>query len=463
MSGSCKQVLLTTTGDSLTCSPPMGLLQLAACIRTAGVKVQIFDLVARPDKKVQFLEAIGSDTLWIGFSASTANYPSARRLAHELVQQGTGVPLILGGAHATVLPNECLDDGPWDAVAIGEGEEISVEVSRRLLERETLSGVPGLRIRREEGQVEVEAQRAEKLDALPMPAWDLVDLADYQSKPWQLVRRGKRVAPLMTSRGCPFQCSFCAVPRIAGRRIRLRPVEQVLEEAEVLVRQYGVDEFHIVDDSFNANLDHAKTIMQGLLEQSIRVFWKTPNGIRVDRCDAEFIDLVGRSGGYQVGFGIESADPGVLKQCAKPLDLEDASRVIEAFSHAGISTFGFFILGLPGETRDTIDTTIDYSVHSVLDHIHATLAVPYPGSPLFDRLKEEGKLNTSWETFRHGRAFPTCDLSPGLLRAALRRFYLRFYASPRRALGLARECLRSGLGSFARVAWTYLNAERSQR
>jgi len=451
-----RQVLLVAAGWSQTFSPPLGLLQIASTVRQLKVNIKIYDLTARPElEKDLFAASEDRSTLWIGFGATTPNYPAIQRLANMLRDRSVRAPLILGGIHATAVFEQIHNEGFWDAIALGEGEYISQEITRRIIDDEPLSNIPGLLIKDEESPTTVIPQLIENLDDLPLPAWDLINLADYQNPPWQLIRRGKRIAPLLTSRGCPYKCGFCAAHIISSRRIRHRSPEKVLEEANMLVKQLSVDEFQVFDDTFNAKLSHAKGVLNTLIKNGIRIPWKTPNGIRVDIWDREFIDLIRLSGGYQMGFGIESGDPDILRRINKPLDLDRALASISAFSSAGISTFGFFILGLPGETEKSIRRTIDYAKGSALDHIHVSLAVPYPGSELYSEMVRSGRLHTNHNKFRHMQAFSTCDLPPEVLRKAIRKFYLKFYSAPRRALGLGRDVLRSGLIPFSRLAWAY--------
>jgi anaerobic magnesium-protoporphyrin IX monomethyl ester cyclase len=456
-----KRVVLVTGGRHLTLSPPQALMTLASVIRPLGVDVSIYDLHARPDRHQEFLDLVsGGDVLWVGFSTFTPNLPAMEALAREVKERDPTIPCVVGGVHATTLPKRTLLEGPWDAVCVGEGEVTAVELTRRRLEGGRFEEVPHL-LTREEPDAVVHPGYVDDLSDIPIPAWDLIDLDDYQDRPWQLVRRGKRVAPLMTSRGCPFKCSFCAVHAVMTRKMRFRTVESILEEAELLVRTYGVDEIQILDDIFNARLVHAKAVLEGMMSRGINVPWKTPNGIRVDIWDHEFIDLVARSGGYQVGFGLESGDPEVLKQNRKPQNLEKARETIQAYESAGVSTFGFFILGLPGETEESLRRTRDYASTSGLTHIHASMAVPYPGTELFEILGAQGKLDgVPWDEYRHTHIFPTSDLPGKLVQKHMRAFYMRFYASPRRATRLLADCLRTGPRAFAEAGWAYWASRR---
>lgn len=448
-------VLLVTAGSHFTRSPPLGLLSLAAVLRPAGFRPELFDLGVQPGLLPGLLRRAESpDVLWIGFSSFTPNLESVTRVAADVRRHRPDLPLILGGVHATALPAETLLSGPWDAVCVGEGERCVVEVSRRLQEGHALGGIASLLLRATPN-APCEPGFADDLSVLPMAAWDLIDVGDYSGTPWQWVKRGRRIATISTTRGCPHHCSFCAGRTVGGHRVRHRPVEAVVEELRWLSKVQGVDEFHVLDDNFNGDLDHAKRLLDAVLSAGIRAHWKTPNGIRADGWDLEFIRLARAAGFYQVGFGIESADEGVLRRNHKNLDLDVTARGISAWREAGITTFGFFILGLPGETLQSARRTRNFAVRSMLDNAHTSCAVPYPGSPLFAQLRRSGWTPPPWDEFKHVSPFPTCELSSAEVTRLLRTFYLAFYASPRRAVRLAVEIARSGPQSFGALARSY--------
>lgn len=293
------------------------------------------------------------------------------------------------------------------------------------------------------------------VNSIPIPDWDAINLDDYQKRPWQLVRKGRRVATVFTTRGCPFECAYCANPSFMGRKLRKRDPEKVVDEIQMLNTKYGVDEIHIGDDIFNADLENAKQILREIIRRRIKIFWKTPDGIHLEIFDDEFLRLMVESGAYQVGFGIESGCPEILKGVKRKADLDKVADFVAAFKRAGLSTFGFFVLGLPNETPETIERTIRFACSLPLDHVHVSLCVPYPGSLLFSELDSRGLLHHRWGEYKHYNPFPVSAMSPKQLKASLRRFYVRFYSRPSRAWGFISQATCPGLKAFVYVGMKY--------
>ncbi|MFH2006059.1 MAG: radical SAM protein [bacterium] len=449
-------VLLLAPGSAVTTSPPLGLLSLAASLERAGFDARVSE-PAVDGSRVE--ELLASKPLLCGISARTSSFPELVDCVALLRRLVPEVPIVIGGVHVSALPEEALRESGADLAVRGEGEEALVEIAQRLAQGEpvpALADIPRILVRGgDEIRLGPEPVAPLDLNALPPPAWHHVDFDRYSARPWQLVRRGRRVAPIMTSRGCPFRCVFCATHIVCGRKLRVRDPEAVADEVELLVRTHGVDEIQIADDNFNASEDHAAAVCEALLRRGLRVPWKTPNGVRVDRLSDELLRLMVASGCYSLGFGIESGDPRILENARKKLDLGVASENIARAARLGISCFGYFVVGLPGDTLKSVRLSIRFAQHNALDHVHVAPMVPYPGSEIYDQLPADHALR-SWSSYTHLTAFDTPTLSAAQIRRAVREFYLRFYAHPRRGVGLIWALRHAPWRTVAAVARGYL-------
>lgn len=452
-----KPIALVTVNRALTQSPPLGLLCLSAVLEDAGFATEVFDLAVRPEREAALLAGARDGRFaWVGFSAMTPAVPLVRELAEKIRALDPALPLVIGGVHASALPERTLRELPLTAVVVGEGSAPALTLAARFADgRRDLADIAGVAAL--EDDIFRHAPPDPDANQRPpcRPNWDRIDLADYQRCPPQYIRRHAVVAPVAMTRGCPHQCRFCAVPSFSGRRLARRDPVEVVDEIQYLAREKGVGEIHLLDDNFNVNLDYAKTVLREWARRDLGLVWKTPIGLWIHAYDDEWFDLLRRTGCYQVGFGIESGAPEILDRVAKKIDLDAVPGILARYRAAGISTFGFFILGLPGETPDTVARTIRFACAAPLDHVHVSQFTPYPGSVLFDEIAAREGALPDWDRFHHLHEldrFSACELSGHQLKAAVRRFYVRFYAQPRRAANMLGDIRRSGVAPFVALA-----------
>jgi len=460
-----QKVFLVKTGASLTISPPLGLMYLSSILKKNGVQVELLDLSCRPELQTKLLEQCRrTPPLGIGVSALTPDIPAATELVKQIKSINPDIPIVLGGIHASFLPLESLAEMPIDAVVIGEAEGRAMSLCEfAASSRRDYWSIPQVAAKDADGTICInrESISLTEINSLPLPDWAAIDLRYYQSKVGQLIKRGTRVATVLTSRGCPFQCRFCSIPNYYGRIYRKREPNSVVDEIEMLVTKYGVDEVQIVDDAFNVDLNHAKAVLKEIIRRNLHIWWKDPQGFYLESVDDELIDLIVRSGGYQIGFGIESSSTEILRNVNRRINAPRVLEILAKYKKAGISTFGNFVLGLPGETIATAKRTIDFAVAAPLDHIHVSLCIPYPGSALFQEMDAKGLLHHRWGEYRHFNVFPISELDANQLKRLLRKFYLRFYSRPRRAWQLI-HAMTHGCGlTIARTARAYLGKKKT--
>lgn len=422
---------------------PLGLGYLAAVLREAGHDVFIYDAAIEDlpvDYYIEQAEAAGKPFRVIGITAATPLIGDAWAMAATAKKYG--LITILGGPHLTIMPAESLGpEHPYvDYTFKGEAEEgivAFVEALERGRKPEDCD-IPGLNFRRgDEIVVSPVSPIIEDLDKLPFPAHDLFKIDKYTNL--QPLTDGldphARSFTIITSRGCPYKCTFCSKP-ITGDTWRGRSVENVIKEWRWLVRDLGATEIGVTDDIWNLKLPRAKEICRRLIEEGLNtVPWVTVHGMKVNHTDPELFHLMKAAGAKRVGFGVENGDPWMLRNIirkSQTLDqVRDAFRWAKA---AGLQTMGFFIFGMPKETEETMEKTIRLALELDPDLANFMLAAPFPGTKMWDMIKEGGEIFAhEWPdyaiheqkarfTMHDGSYDP--DLVVRKWREAYRRFYL---------------------------------------
>ncbi|MBE0429207.1 MAG: B12-binding domain-containing radical SAM protein [Thermoleophilia bacterium] len=448
--------LVAPNAQAHTVVQPLGLGYLAASIRQDGHEVRIFDLArddSDPETGARAAASWKPDLL--GVSVLSTTFLSAREFLAEFRRLSPGVKVIAGGPHVTSIPSSFSDLGA-DLGMVGESELSLRQLAASLEKGDPLEDVPGL-CRRENGSVVVNPQgeRVYDLDALGFPAWDLMDPGTYPDKPSQILHQNFPVAIITTSRGCAYDCSFCASTTLWGKRLRWRSPEDVVDEIELLVGEYGVQEIHFMDDSFTQKASHARAVCEEILRRGIRTSWACTNGVRIDSLDDGLLGLMRSAGCFSVGLGLESGSQRVLDLNRKKLDLSLVPERVRMIKSHGIATHGFFIIGLPGETRETVRETLKLSRSLSLDRANFTLMAPLPGSDLYRKYIEEAGKEPDYESFKFFTPFPVGEMSTRELKRWQRRAVFGFYLRPRQVWNTARSIRMSQLRDVFRTVMDY--------
>ena len=370
-------------------SIPLGLLYIAAALRQAG-----FGLLAVLDARMERLghkkvsariRAFAPDI--VGITAMSTEAPEAHNLARLAREAAHGCKVVVGGPYAITSPEEVLNDPNIDFAVMGEGEETVCELAAALESGGDLSAIQGLAYKKD-GRPVINPRRAmiADLDAMPFPAWDLLDIERYfglwarhSQNPFPA---SDRIMPLFTSRGCPYSCIYCH--NIFGKKARLRSVENVMREIELLVEKYKVGELELTDDIFNIDLPRAKKICDEIIRRGIKVKLSFPNGLRVDRMDAELVLKLKAAGTHLLAYAIEAGSPAVQKRIGKNLDLEKAREIIKLTAAQGIFIGGFFMLGFPGETKEEMLATAAFARDLPFHQANFFFVTPKPNTPLYE-------------------------------------------------------------------------------
>ncbi len=410
---------------------PLGVYYLAASVRAVGHEPSVIDAEARNLTAADVVRlACEFRPGLIGISSTTVAYHRSVELARALKHEFPNLPIALGGPHISANPRHAMSCESFDYGVLGEGEITLCALVDALESGSAVEGLPGLVLRREcEAVVNAKREYVADLDSLPPPAYDLIpDMSVYNPPPTNY--RKLPAINIITSRGCPSQCTFCD-RSVFGRELRMRSPENVASEIATLQDTYGVREIAFVDDTFTLKPSRIRRLLELLEERHRRFPWTCMS--RTNTVDRDLLGFMHDHGCWNVSFGIESGDEDILRAIKKFTSLDQARRVIGWCRELGIRTKGFFMIGHPGETVATIERTIDFGLSLPLDDIVATINTPIPGSDQYREADRYGRLDrTDWSRFNYWRpVFVPHGLSEDTLVAKHREFYRRFYLRPR--------------------------------
>lgn len=410
--------------------PLSSFISLSARVKQEGFKTALLDLGIEKDPWNKLKETLKEiKPKHIGITSTTPLFFEVKdiaKISREIL--GSEVKILYGGPHASALPEESLRDSEIDITVKGEGEETLTEI----LKGKKLSEINGI-FYKENGRILSTPPREfiKNLDNLPFPDIELYDISRYHCS--KLVSRGTPVLHMETSRGCPGNCSFCN-KNIFQRLFRTKSPQRVIDETKYFIK-YGAGELRIIDDQFAADINRAKEICRLMLKENIKIPWNLGNGVRVDRVDQEFLDLAKKAGCYQVGLGFESGDQNSLNSVDKGITLEQAERCMAMVKKSGLESVGFFMLGLPADTEESMKKTIDFAVKMMPTYAKATVTLPLPGTRMFEQYEKEGRIKTrDWSKYNFhkvGDVYEHPNLSAKTLRKYYNLFYRRFYFNPR--------------------------------
>lgn len=431
-----KILLLQPNYDSHIIHPPLGLGYLAAYLKKNGHEVSIYDGTLKNANLEDFITEIKMFLPdLVGISILSRGYQEAKKLIKLIKNEFRDLPVVIGGTQVTAAPKEVLSDLKADFAVVGEGEITLLELVKNLKNSKKYQIIDGLAYWKEKNVVCLNKPREliKNLDDIPFPAWNLMPPDKYRIVPILEPSKTFPIAPIMTSRGCPYNCSFCASNVTWKRKLRLRSVNNVLAEIELLKKEFGVKEIHFSDDNFTADVKRAEKICLEMIKRKINLPWQCPNGVRIDKLPVSLIKLMKKSGCYAVGLGIESGNQEMLRSVNKQLDLKIVPSSLKNLKKEGIESYGFFILGLPGETKKTAKETINFALNNSFDRVWFNIFTPYPGSDSFlNWLKDKKFSQIDWGT--HDCSTAVID-TPGFTRQELETLQkislLRFYLRPK--------------------------------
>jgi radical SAM superfamily enzyme YgiQ (UPF0313 family) len=399
----------------------------------------------------------------IGISTITPTVKRGYALADQC--RAEGIPVIMGGPHVTFLPEEAL--GHADLVVRSEGER-AMEALLDLWENgyvpppdSRYSSVPNLSCRDASGTIRHNpmAPWISNLDELPTPDFSVAGgTADC-------LIGGQRTVMVQTSRGCPFDCSFCSVTGMFGKKFRYRSVDSILNE----LTRYNTREHFVFfcDDNFTANKRRTRELLEPMLARKFRFHWSTQVRTDVAR-DPELVRLMKKAGCHTVFIGFESVNPKSLAEMKKNQSLEDIRKAIQVVQGAGIHIHGMFVFGFDQDDWDTVEATVDFARETKLTSVQLLILTPLPGSELFHSLSREGRITSrDWDLYdTHHVVFRPRHLTPLELQSAQVYGHSRLYTLPESVKKLVTgRFVSAGLSLYARkinIDWQRANRDYLQ-
>ncbi len=406
------------------CGLSLGLASIAGILESQGRRVKVVDCQIMPDYEREIIGLLKDYSL-VGMSVSIGTITNSLRISTLIRKYSPKTKIVIGGPHATVIYDKLIPEYA-DVVVRGEGEHTVAE----LTDSKPLKEILGIAYWDNGLKVNPPRSLIEDLDYLPTAAYHLFDLTKYKMRgtrtPW---------APLITSRGCPYQCIFCGNKIVHGNRIRTKSVEKVVDEIDYLVKRFNVKEIHLCDSVFNFDLERVKDICQKIIRRKYKRLIFHTSGMRADICDNEMLRLMKKAGFCHVRIGIESGSQEILDKINKNLDLSKVKNTVIAMKKAGLEVGGFFMLGLPFDNTETMQQTLAFSQKLPLDEVCFSVATPLPGTRFYEIVREQGTflqdLNLQTNHMRKA-SYEIEGLRAEDVNTMLVKAFKQFYSSPRR-------------------------------
>lgn len=428
---------------------PLGVYYIASYMMSKNYSIKVLDQEAMNFDEtalcIEVLKFFAPDELCcIGISATTIAFYSALSIAGKLKKLRPDCVLILGGVHVSSNTADALSFSVFDYGVIGEGEITTYELLECLYQNGNPQDVEGIAYRTASGEIIKTKPRPliKDLDSLPFPAYNLVeDLSVYKPRIFEHLE--PPLITIISSRGCPSQCTFCDCS-VFGRTYRQRSAENVVEELKYLYDRYHFKSVHFFDDTFSLDKERIYRIFELLEKENIRFKWFCLS--RINNVDYEYLKFIKEHGCCSIAFGVESGDPEILKKIKKGISLEKAEDVFRNCRKIGLPSEGLFIIGHPGDTIESINRTIRFACRSKLDQVMITLNTPFPGSPQYAEAEKYGSFaKTDWSRFsEHRPVFVPIGLTEQILMRKRKEFTIRFYLQPYRAKKFIMTFFRPG-------------------
>jgi anaerobic magnesium-protoporphyrin IX monomethyl ester cyclase len=425
-----------------TYSPPLGILYIASYLRAHNHEPFVLDLEALKwdfNKLSESTSKINPDV--IGITSMTINFLNAQKIASLMKANFQSVPIIIGGPHLTATPIETMSKYPeFDYGVYGEGEITFLEMVEKIKIKESITNVAGLVWRNWDNKIIINEPRPyiENLDDLPFPAWDLLE--NFPERYPHSILESKRLpaASIMTSRGCPFHCTFCD-NKVFGTKVRHFSAEYTIRMIKHLIDNYGIKDLMILDDNFLLNRNKLFDICDTIINNKFDLTWYCmghANTMTEDR-----LKKIKKAGCWFIELGIESGNDGMLKKIRKNTTKKEIAQAVCLAKQVGLKTKGNFIFGFPGETIKKVEESINFAIDIKIDFFQQNFLTVWPGCEIYSQTIDNSDsyeyYNSSWDTLAHQRiTFIPRGMSKNELIKASKSAFRRFYLRPVIVIGL---------------------------
>jgi anaerobic magnesium-protoporphyrin IX monomethyl ester cyclase len=403
--------------------PPLGLGYLSSTLKKAGHEVNIFDMNVG-DNVSQIRKLPYEEYDLVGISCDTVRFPWAKKIAKEV--KAKGMTVVMGGPHPSVDPVNILKTRIADYVVLGEGEESFVNLVNALEAGNYEPEIDGVGYVKKDGQIRLSPIKfISNLDSVPFPDWDELSLDKFNWRSY-----GKRSMSIVSSRGCPFDCEFCSVSQLMGRRWRKRSAENVVEEMKILMKKYGFDFFVFFDDNFTVDSKRVIELSERILKENLNVgcfaFSRTDEIVGHE----DMVEAMSKAGCKMLFIGFESASDEVLKEFNKKESVAMSYEAVRILKKYNIDVFASFILGALSDTKESIKKTVKFAKSLGSKITEFSILTPLPGTRLYRKLesklltKDYSQYDLTHLVFKHP------NFSPQELRKIFVRSYISVYSSP---------------------------------
>lgn len=362
---------------------PLGIASIAAVLEREGIEVKIIDQVAAKMSNVKLLNEIkyySPDV--VGFSCLTSVITNVRMLIKE-IRKFSDVNVVLGNIHPTIFAEELLKEKTADIIIRGEGEITTLELIKSIQKKSSLHGVKGISFREDNSIFHnLDRPLIGDLNKLPYPAWHLFELNYYRESP-MLAIGNEPILAISGSRGCVYRCSFCAQDKMYPT-LRYRDCEAIIKEMEHMYDRFNVRNFGFMDANFPFSIDFGLKFCNKLIASGLHKKFRWGTETRIDLVNEELLVLMKKAGVHLIAFGFETGNKEIMDSTNKKMSSERAEEIMKTVKRLKIYTLGLFILGLPGETRETCEDTIRFAKRLDCDISKFNIAIPYPGSRFFE-------------------------------------------------------------------------------
>ena len=436
--------------------PPISLVSSAAVLRKENFNVKVLDCIAKDIGLYGLEEEIRQfNPDIVVLNTTTPSIKGDLKVARIAKRNNLKTKVVVIGIHPSSLPDETFSlSKNLDYIIRGEPEFTTRDLILSLRDSQPLSKVKGISYKAD-GKIFHNPPRRfiQDLDSLPFPAWDLINVFDYR-----LPFTDNPFLMIVPSRGCPYKCVFCTSRSYYGESQRLRSPENIIDEIARGKNRFQVRDFIFWTESFTINRDFVVKIADEILKRKLKVRWICNS--RVDNVDLELFEKIKRAGCWMISFGLESGCQKILDLSKKGITLEQSVNAIKLARKAGLQTSAQFIIGLPGETKETALETLSFAKKLDADYAQFYCAVPFPGSELYEIAKKENWIKDyNWQNFNQSQSV----LNIGTIKATQvvslkRKFYLKYYLRIKPILRELKKLRSFGeLKSFLRAAKDFLS------